>query len=801
MRLFCVVSSLAVLFFVGLSGAQAQDARHVVEPHIPRACVVLQARLAAVDGVLPADSERDLDTARIQQAINQCAAGKAVELRANGTAQTFLSGPLTLRSGVTLVIDANTSLAASVNPRVYDVSPGSCGVLGDRGPGCKPLLSGNDISDSGIMGDGSIDGRGGAKILGTNDTWWQLAHQAKVLDRYQKVPGLIELHQVRNFTLYRITLRDSPAHHVVAHASNGFTAWGVKIMTPETARNTDGINPISSTNVTIAHCYIHAGDDNVAISSGSGIPATHISILDDHFYTGHGMSIGSGTGGGVSDVLVKNLTIDGASNGIRIKSDPSRGGRVHGLTYENVCIRNVTNPIVLTPHYTNFSGTSIPEYRDVTLRNVHILTPGEYILAGLDPQHPLGVTLDNVFADHLGESHVLSEQANIKLGSALGNLVPEGPAVTVARAPGSHPGSPLSCGTRFAAFPALKTAPQLAVEVPPEDKTLYVAADGTGDYYSIQRAIDVAPATGGAVISVAPGTYREGLTIDKPNIVLRGPYEDASKTRVVSDKSAGTSGGTLNSATVNVLSNDFRAENITFANDYNLTHPQLQQGSQAVALLVRGDRDVFENVALLGNQDTLYAGVGECTGTGADRSCPTARQYFDHCFVEGNVDFIFGDSKAAFDHCVIRSNEHFEGFITAQSKSYAGQDSGFVFHDCRLEVASGVGNVYLGRPWRPYATVVYLNTWMDSHIVPAGWREWHPGETDSLPTAFYAEYRSSGPGADPARREPHASQLTQEEAQRFEPESFLRGRDGWNPIARLERRPSSGAETSILAKP
>ena len=789
MRLFYCLPALILLFFAGTSGARAQDRRHVVEPRIPPACVVLQARLAAVDGVLPANAEADLDTARIQQALDQCGAGQAVELKAHGAKQTFLAGPLTLRSGVTLLIDANTSLAAAIDPRLYDITPGSCGILGEHGPGCKPLLSGNDIGDSAVMGDGSIDGRGGARILQTV-TWWQLAHTAKVLDKYQKVPGLIELSHVRNFTLYRITLRDSPAHHVVVHDSDGFTAWGVKIMTPETARNTDGINPVSSTNVTITHCYIHAGDDNVAISSRPGAAASHISILDNHFYTGHGMSIGSGTGGGIAHVLVRDLSIDGASNGIRIKSDPSRGGLVQDIHYENVCIRNVTNPIVLTPHYTDFPGELIPQYRDITLRNVHVLTPGEYLFAGLDAQHRLGVTLDNVVAEGLNDSHVLSEYANITLGPALGNLEPQGSAVAVAHTSDAHPGVAQSCAARFVPFPALKTAPRLAVEVPPVDKTLYVAVDGTGDYYSIQRAIDVAPA-GGAVISVAPGTYHEVLSINKPNIVLRGPYDDAAKTVVVAGKSSGTAGGTLNSATVNVLANDFLAENISFVNDFNRTHPQLYQGSQAVALLVRGDRAIFENVRILGNQDTLYAGVGECTGSGAERTCPVARQFFDHCVVEGNVDFIFGDAKAVFDHCVIRSNPHVEGFITAQSKSYAAHESGFVFDECRLEADPGVGNVYLARPWRPYATVVYLHTWMDAHIVPAGWREWHPGETDYLPTTFYAEYQSSGPGADSLRREPHSTQLTPQQAQQFEAEVFLRGSDGWNPVAILKRKRSS----------
>jgi polygalacturonase len=516
-----------------------------------------------------------------------------------------------------------------------------------------------------------------------------------------------------------------------------------------------------------------------------GTPASHISVLDNHFYTGHGMSIGSGTAGGVSHVLVRNLSIDGSSNGIRIKSDASRGGLVQDIQYENVCIRNVGNPIVLIPRYTNFSGELIPEYRDIILRHVHILTSGEYILAGFDAQHKLGVTLDDVFADGLNDSHVLAENANITMGTAQGNLEPQGPAVTVERAPGGHPGSALACAARFAPFPALKSAPQLAVEVPAVDKTLYVAADGTGEYYSIQRAIDLAPATG-AVISVAPGTYEEVLTVNKPNIVLRSPYEDASKTVVVAAKSSCMAGGTLNSATVNVLANDFLAENISFVNDFNRTHPQLPQGSQAVALLVRGDRDIFENVRVLGNQDTLYAGAGECSGGGAERRCPTARQYFDRCFIEGNVDFIFGDGKTVFDHCVIRSNSHFEGFITAQSKSYAAQDSGYVFHDCRLEADPGVGNVYLARPWRPYATVVYLNTWMDAHIVSAGWREWHPGETDYLPTSFYAEYQSSGPGADPLLREPHSIQLTRLQAEKFEPQEYLRGDDGWNPVAILK---------------
>lgn len=579
-----------------ISAAYAQDMRHVVQPTIPASCVVLHARISAAHGRLSPVAERHLDTGRIQQAMDHCAAGQAVELRADGDKGVFLSGPLELRSGVTLVIDANTVLAASTNPRVYDTTPGSCGLLGDHPDGCKPLLSGTGISHSGIMGAGAIDGRGGDPILGKRITWWDLAHEGKVLDRYQKVPGILVLSQVRDFTLYDITLRNSPRYHVDVRDSDGFTAWGVKIMTPGTARNTDGIDPISARDVTITHSYIHTGDDNVAVSSRQGGAASHISILDNHFYTGHGMSIGSPTSGGVSHMVVRDLTIDGALNGIRIKSDPSRGGLVQDVSYGNVCIRDVTNPIVLTPHYTNYSGTLLPEYHGITLRDVRVLTPGYYIFSGLDPQHVLDVSLDDVFAEGVDEPHMLAVDARITLGPSLGNLQPSGQDVFVSRTPGSRPGTPLACASRFVPFPELPTAPRLAMKVPPVDRTLYVAADGTGDYYSIQRAIDGAPA-GGALISVAPGTYREALRIGKSHIVLRSPYADASRTIIVAPRGA---------AAVTVSADDFLAENLTFASDSGEARPKPTTAASSAAVSVSGKRDIFRNVRVLGK--TVHPG-------------------------------------------------------------------------------------------------------------------------------------------------------------------------------------------------
>ena len=284
---------------------------------------------------------------------------------------------------------------------------------------------------------------------------------------------------------------------------------------------------------------------------------------------------------------------------------------------------------------------------------------------------------------------------------------------------------------------------------------------------SIQHVIDAAPS--GAVIDVAPGIYREVLEISKSGIILRGVDTDSRKTVIVFDKSAGTAGGTTKSATVNVRADDFLAENLTLVNDWNRTHGQSQQGSQALALLVTGDRAIFRNVRLLGNQDTLYA------------ANPNARQYFDRCYIEGNVDFIFGDSRALFDDCEIHSTAHPNGgYLTAHSRNDVAQEGAYVFDHCKLTAEPGQKRVYLGRPWRPYARVIFLNCEIGEHIEPAGWREWHPGETHLLETAYYAEYQSSGPGAHAAERDGHSHQLTSAEAAQYQVETFF---GGWRPDA------------------
>ncbi|GGA54717.1 pectinesterase [Edaphobacter acidisoli] len=308
-------------------------------------------------------------------------------------------------------------------------------------------------------------------------------------------------------------------------------------------------------------------------------------------------------------------------------------------------------------------------------------------------------------------------------------------------------------------------------------KTITVGAKGA-DFTTIQAAVDAAPATG-AVIRIEPGVYREVVHVDQSHIQFRGQTDDPSKVELVYGNSAASTCGTSCSATLFVTGTDFIATDMTIANDYSKTS---DVPSQAVALSVRGDRAVFRHVRLLGAQDTLYAASGHCMNGAVN--CTISRQYYADCYIEGHVDFIFGDAKAVFDHCEIHSIPHIAGgYLTAQSNTRPGQDSGYVFNHCKLTADEGAGNVYLGRPWRDYATVVYLNTWMGKQIMPAGWSDWKSAPAPRLPMTTYAEFNSTGPGADAKDREPYAKQLTAAEAAKYETKAYMAGNDGWNPEA------------------
>lgn len=428
---------LALLLFL------AQDTRQVAEPSIPRSCTVLAASGTSINEETP-------DTARIQEALDKCPAGQAVEL----TGKVFLTGPLQLRAGVTLLVDRGTTLYGSRNPRDYDLTPGGCGIVDKRGHGCKALISGDHVAGAGVMGDGAIDGRGGATLTGQKVSWWDLAQEAKVKNLNQSVPRLMGLSHCDNFTLYQITLHNSANFHVAYSGGNGFTAWGVKIDTPKTARNTDGIDPGNAQNVTIMHCFIRTGDDNVAIKAGAPGPTSHMTIEDNHFYTGHGMSIGSETDGGANAIRVTNLSIDGADNGIRIKSNSSRGGPVRDVVYDDVCIKDTKNPIFMDSNY-SFMGEArdkLPSFEGIILRNVRVMSAGKITLDGYDATHRLGITFDNVFLDQAAASKFTATHAVITEGPGGLNFRVSGDDVRVL--PNSGKAAPNNCAEKFVPFPS-----------------------------------------------------------------------------------------------------------------------------------------------------------------------------------------------------------------------------------------------------------------------------------------------------------------------------------------------------------
>jgi polygalacturonase len=438
------------------SHAHAQDQRKVLEPVIPAVCQTLFSSLAAVENnrTLADSDEQRPDTARIQQAIDACPPGHAVELRASGSHNAFLAGPLQLRAGVTLLVDANTILFASRNPRDYDVAPDACGVVDHNGHGCKGLINADHAANAGVEGSGVIDGRGWAKLAGQSESWWQLAEDARTGDRSQNCPRLLQLTHADNFTLYRITLKNSPNFHVAYTQGNGFTVWGIKIDTPKKARNTDGIDPISSTNVTITRSYIQAGDDNVAIKAGDLGPSANITVSNNHFYAGHGMSIGSETNGGVSALRVTDLTIDGADNGIRIKSNSSRGGLVHDVDYRDICIRDTKNPIVMDTNY-SFYGKArdlLPVFTGIAFHDVRVLGGGKLQLQGYDAMHRLGILFDDVVVEPLQAVKISAAHADIVLGPGPVNFMPVGDDVNVTGKPRSSASN--ICLNKFVPLPA-----------------------------------------------------------------------------------------------------------------------------------------------------------------------------------------------------------------------------------------------------------------------------------------------------------------------------------------------------------
>jgi PelA/Pel-15E family pectate lyase len=296
-----------------------------------------------------------------------------------------------------------------------------------------------------------------------------------------------------------------------------------------------------------------------------------------------------------------------------------------------------------------------------------------------------------------------------------------------------------------------------------------VAAEGSGNVRTVQAAVDKVPEGNKArcVIKIKPGTYIEQVRVpaSKPFVSFIG---ENAKTTILTFKISNKEAGSTSAAYATYIGgHDFRAENITFENSFGT-------GSQAVAVLVEADRSIFKNCRFLGWQDTLYAKNG--------------RQYYVDSYIEGHVDYIFGQAAAVFENCHIHSKG--DGYIAAPMRFAADEPSGFVFIKSTLTSEKTEKGIYLGRPWRDYGRTVFINTKMDAAIRPEGWHHWEPNREK---TAFLGEYGSTGSGASPTTRVSWARPLGDADVKQFSVEYFLGGRDGWDPYRSddkwLERTP------------
>jgi pectinesterase len=339
-------------------------------------------------------------------------------------------------------------------------------------------------------------------------------------------------------------------------------------------------------------------------------------------------------------------------------------------------------------------------------------------------------------------------------------------------------------------------AADVHVRVDPSARPAGPGNENLTTFPTIQNALDHHPfATpnpngkpGRVFIEIAPGTYHERIIITQNhnNITLLGLGKTPDEVVITNSLNAKTAGGTFFTETVEINGTGFEADNITFENSAGNT-------GQAVAVADRGDRSIFKHCRFLGHQDTLFADYG--------------RQYYVDSYIEGGVDYIFGNAAAVFERDELHSNG--PGFVTAQSRTAPDQPTGYVILNSKVtadlgaeppispdapgakSTASAHRMIGLGRPWRAYSRVIYIDTSLPTELNPAGWNNWGKAENES--TAYYAESGSTGPGASLSTRVAWSHQLTTAQVKPYLPQTFLAGPksgpEHWNPIAEAAKLP------------
>ncbi|KAJ6729891.1 PECTINESTERASE [Salix viminalis] len=307
---------------------------------------------------------------------------------------------------------------------------------------------------------------------------------------------------------------------------------------------------------------------------------------------------------------------------------------------------------------------------------------------------------------------------------------------------------------------------------PASQANIVVAIDGSGNVKTIKEAVDAASkrsGTGRYVIYVKAGTYNENVEVGKKvkNVMFVG--DGMGKTIVTGSKSVGGGTTTFKSATFAVVGDNFIARDMTFRNTAGANN------HQAVALRSGSDFSVFYKCSFEGYQDTLYV--------------HSQRQFYRECDIYGTVDFIFGNAAVVFQNCNIyaRNPPSKTNTITAQGRTDPNQNTGISIHNCRVTAASDLKPVqssvktYLGRPWKEYSRTVFMKTFLDSLINPAGWMPW--SGNFALNTLYYGEYMNTGSGSSTASRvnwKGYRVITSSSEASKFTVGSFISG-SNWLP--------------------
>lgn len=400
-----LLTGTAALLFMPAVMAQSPtlatgDTRNVTAPHYPAVCQVLRAQFTSSQRSSP---PADDDTTRVQDALNSCEnTGRSVVLAATGTSDAFYTGKIQLQTDETLVIGWGVTLFGN-----------------DSYASQGELISGGG-SDMGIMGPGTIDGRGDI---------------AAVL---QDTPRLINVKHLTNFTVYNLTLTHAAKMHLYIEEATGATVWNLRVMTPANTKNTDGVDIDSSSNVTVANSFVEDGDDGIVVKTNSAA-ASNITVKNNILLGTHGLSIGSQTMYGVNNVLWQDNIVYGSdlygnissdNNGIRIKSSNTCGGPVTRVTYRNTLLIGVKHLMDFATDYSCSGNPGIPQYTDIVVDGFASVSSqsGAYSeFEGYSASNPLQLYLAYVHLDATAQS---SSNQYASVGIDNSNIVPTGPGVT-----------------------------------------------------------------------------------------------------------------------------------------------------------------------------------------------------------------------------------------------------------------------------------------------------------------------------------------------------------------------------------